>query len=281
MNPPPPVRAAAFFGRTIEVDADPTDLTPTRQAPHALGYQAPRSGKSVRIAGCANVGEAELICGELGAAGVPAVTVNQYTANLGPYAGGSQVEVHVAVEDAEHAAEVLARLPGPKDLEPLPEPPDGSADFATDDGITVPLAVVAELMTAQEMMDASATLGSARVRTYLPALAPRRKGAEGPPPVFRVRVAEEDLSRARAVLAEVEDVEEPRCPRCAAWRVQRQGTWLSWLLDFFRPEGVAQGVQAFVCLRCGERFTWGSPRGAFEVVAPSNDSPPTGQRRQQ
>jgi hypothetical protein len=257
------------------VESDPLGADREPATPPILGYHAPRSGRTVSLVRCANAAEAELICGELGAAGVPAVTVNQYTANLGPYAGGSQVEVHVAVEDADHAAEVLARLPGPKDLEPAPEPPDGSADFATDDqGGTVPLAVVAEFGTVQEMMDASAALGSAKVRTYLPALVPRRKDTEGPPPVFRVRVAEEDLTRARAVLAEDEDADEPRCPRCAAWRVHRKSNLLSWFLDFFRPEGSADGVQTFVCLRCGEQFTWGNPKGTFEVVAPRDGDRP-------
>jgi hypothetical protein len=251
------------------VETDPSGGNREPATPPILGYQAPRSGKTVSVASCANSGEAELVCGELSAAGVPAVTVNHYTANLGPYSGGSQVEVQVALEDLGRAREVLARLPGPNDLEPAPEPADGSADFAADDtGATVPLAVVAELPTAQEMMDASAALGSAKVRTYLPDLVPRRRDAGAPPPVFRVRVAADDLARARAVLSEAEDADEPRCPRCAAWRVHRKSNLLSWFLDFFRPEGSADGVQTFVCLRCGEHFAWGNPKGTFEVVPP-------------
>jgi hypothetical protein len=166
---------------------------------------------------------------------------------------------------------VLARLPGPNDLEPAPEPADGSADFAADDtGARVPLAVVAEFATAQEMMDASAALGAAKVRTYLPDLVPRQREAAAAPPVFRVRVAEDDLPRARRVLSEADEDEadEPRCPRCAAWRVHRKSNLLSWFLDFFRPEGAADGVQTFVCLRCGEHFAWGNPKGTFEVVPP-------------
>src|SRR5205823_14031131 len=85
-----------------------------------LGYQGPRSRKAVTVAWCADAGEAELLCGELHAAGVPASAVNQHTVALGPYAGATQIEVQVPVEDREQAAGVLARLPDRNDVEPEP-----------------------------------------------------------------------------------------------------------------------------------------------------------------
>jgi hypothetical protein len=233
-----------------------------------LGYQGPRSGKTVTVAWCADAGEAELLCGELHAAGVPAAAMNQHTVALGPYGGNSSVEVQVPVEDRDRAAGVLARLPDRSAVEPEPEPADGSAEFATDgQGVRVPLAVVAEFATAQEMLEAAAALGSARVPMYLPNLVPRKQAAEATPPVFRVRVAEGDLTRARQVLEESPDPDEPRCPRCASWRVHRQGGGLlGWLRSWFGGGENARGVQAWQCVRCGHAFTWGNPRAHFEVV---------------
>jgi hypothetical protein len=241
------------------------------QPPPRLDYMTPRSGKTVTVAFCAHSGEAELVCGELRDAGVPAVAVNHHAVALGPYSGGSQVEVQVPVEDMDRAAQVLARLPDRNDVVPEPEHADGSADFATgEQGARVALAVVAEFATAQEMHDASAALGSARVRTFLPNLVPRPADAAGaPPPVFRVRVTVEDLSRARAVLEEDGDPDEPRCPQCASWRVHRQGgSFFGWLREIFVGGGSADGVKNFQCLRCNLRFAWGNPRGTFEVVVP-------------
>jgi hypothetical protein len=220
------------------------------------------------VASCADAGEAELVCGELRSAGVPAVALNQHTAALGPYGGGSVIAVRVPVEDGDRAAEVMARLPDRGDAEPEPEPADGSADFATDEsGARVALAVVATYATSREMLEAAAALGSARVKTYLPNLMPRDPTREGPAPAFRVRVAREDLARAEDVLGELDDLDEPRCPQCASWRVHPQGGGLLAVLRaIFGGGGHRDGVQRMECLRCGHRFAWGNPTGAFEVV---------------
>jgi hypothetical protein len=236
--------------------------------PPPLDYATPRSGRTVTVAFCADSGEAELVCGELRAAGVPAAAVNHHTVALGAYSGGSQVEVQVPVEDRDRAARVLARLPDRNDVVPEPEPADGSADFATDEhGARGALLVVGEFATAQEMLEASAALGSAHVRTYLPNLVPRTEGAADSPPVFRVRVGADDAPRARAVLDEDADPDEPRCPRCASWRLHRQGgSILSWLREMFVGGGSADGVKSFQCLRCKHHFAWGNPRGTFQVI---------------
>jgi len=233
-----------------------------------LGYQTPRSGRMFTVASCADAGEAELVCGELRSAGIPAVALNQHTAALGPYAGGSHVEVRVPVEDRDRAAEVMSRLPDRADLEPEPEPSDGSADFATDDsGARVALAVVATYPTSRQMLEAAAALGSARVKSYLPNLVPRDPARDGPPPIFRVQVAQEHLRRAQALLEELDDPDEPRCPQCASWRVHPQGgSLLSWIVGLFGGGGVADGVKRMQCLSCGHPFAWGNPSGTFEVV---------------
>jgi hypothetical protein len=242
-----------------------------------LAYQVPRSGRAVTVAFCADGVEAELLCTELNAAGVPAAAVNEHAAAALSGYGLVRVEVQVAEEDRERAAEVLARLPGRHDVEPADEPPDGSADYTTDDsGARVPLTVAAEYATAQEMLEASAALGSARVQTFLPDLVPRRRVDAGddsadtarPPPRYRVRVLAEDLPRARRVLEQTDeggDDDEPRCPQCASWRVHRQGGSLfAWVFDLFGRG--ADGVRTYQCLRCGHHFTWGNPKGTFEVL---------------
>lgn len=134
----------------------------------------------VTIAWCADATEAELLCGALRDAGVPNAAVNQYTAALGPYSGGSQIEVQVPVEDRERAAEVLGLLFDRNDVDPEPEPADGSADFAIDEqGLRFPLVIVAEFATAREMLHASAhsaRRGCARTcPTSLPASATSRR----------------------------------------------------------------------------------------------------------
>jgi hypothetical protein len=250
---------------------------PTSPDPHPLAYHAQRSGRTVTVAWCADLGEAELVCSALRGSNVPAAVFNQHTAALGPYAGGSRIQVKVPVEDGAAAAEVLARLPWLHDVEPEPEPADGSAEFAVDDrGGRVALAVVGEFASAQDMLGASAALGSVRIRAYLPNLVPRDLDAHGPPPPFRVRVAKEDLSRARSVLEESAEPDEPRCPKCGAWRVHRHGRGLvAWLAGLFVPTESADGVQALECLRCGHRFAWGNPKGTFEVVVrPDGTTPP-------
>ena len=223
------------------MSADTTGNDPQFRDPPVLAYQGQRSGKAMTVAFCADAGEAELICGELRATGIPAASVNHHTVALGPYSGGSQIDVQVPVEDYVRAAEVVARLAEPHDLEPEHEPPDGSADVAIDEhGNRVALLVVGEYATALEMLDAS-----------------------------------EDVACARSVLSEALDSDEPRCPKCGAWRVHRHGSGLlAWLASLFGPGESADGVQALECLRCGHRFTWGNPKGTFEVVHPAPSAPP-------
>jgi hypothetical protein len=209
--------------------------------------------------------EAELLCNELRANGVPAAAVNEnIVSTLQGYVGVIRVEVQVAVEDRERAAEVLARLPGRNDVDPADEPADGSADFTTDPtGARVPLAVAVEYGTAQEMLEASAALGSARIQTFLPDLVPRRPtagdDADRPPPRFRVRVPAEDLARARRVLEESEEDDgggggdDPRCPKCASWRVYGSSPGvLGSILRLLAGGGAER--KTWQCLRCGVRW---------------------------
>jgi hypothetical protein len=255
----------------IAKPAPPADKEPS-PAP-ILGYQTSRSGRGVTVAWCADAMEAELLCNELNANGVLAVTANEHVVSaLQGYVGFVRVEVQVAVEDRDRAAAVLARLPGRNDVEPAEEPADGSADFTTDEsGARLPLAVVAEYPTAQEMLEASAVLGSVRVQTFLPDLVPRYPapdpdtadpdaGAQRPPPLFRVRVLEDDLPRARRVLEESDgaddagEEDDPRCPKCASWRVHGSTPGIvGSIVRMLTGGGGARG-RTWECLRC--RFKW-------------------------
>jgi hypothetical protein len=260
-------------------DTDNSNVAPTESPAPApvLGYHVPRSGKLVSVASCGDAAEAQMVASALAAAGIPSAVVNEHTNALGGYVGRTWVEVHVGVEDRDRAAALVSEIRSGDAFVPEDDPPDGSADIAADaDGTRVPLAVAATFETARDMYDAAAVLGAARIPTYLPNLLPRgpRPGgaqaeAQGRPPAFKVRVTEDDLPRARALLEEAEeDEDEPRCPRCGSWRVHREGgSFLYWLKDLF-VGGRADGVRALECLACGHRFPWGSPRGTFEVVVP-------------
>ena len=243
---------------------------PQAPAP-VLSYQAPRTGKTMTVAWCADLTEAEQVCDELRRAGVPAALVNQHTAALGPYAGGSRIEIQVMADDRRLAAEVLARLTWLHELEPESEPRDGSADFTTDgNGNRSPLAVAAAYGTVQEMLDAAAALAAVKLRTFLPDLVPHRDAdTDAPPPVFKVRVRAEELGRAKAVLDELGaegDESDLRCPKCASWRVHRHAPGLlAWLKSWLGAKDDRGGGERFACIRC--HYQWENPR-AFEVVAP-------------
>src|SRR5436190_8406400 len=92
--------------------------------PPVLGYQAPRSGKTARVATCADAAEGQVLVGELAGYGIPAAIINEHTSALGPWGGNAVVKVEVALEDAERALEIINQLRRGEDLEPE-EPADG------------------------------------------------------------------------------------------------------------------------------------------------------------
>ena len=176
---------------------------------------------------------------------------------LSLYAGGwTSVELHVRKEDAARAAAVLARYADDSDLEPAEDWQDAPPPL-DDAGRPIALAAAAAYEGARRMRDAATVLAAARVQFYLPMLAPRGDRPKGEGARFVLRVAEEDLERARAVLENAEEEagheDEPRCPRCSAWRVHpvRSGGLL-------RGIGQALGLskplpfegEGFECLAC-------------------------------
>jgi hypothetical protein len=197
-----------------------------RPAVPVLSYQTPGAiGAMVRVGRYANSEEAELRASALAAEGIPSQVLNANVNSLGiPYAGFADVELHVRQEDARRAAEVLACDAAEDDLEPQ-EPSPTDPTLTDDDGNELHLIPLVAFDSVRLMRDAQTVLSSARIRTYPPALAPRGARPPGQGARFILRVAEDDLERARRVLTEAdadaasEDENEGRCPRCRSWRI--------------------------------------------------------------
>lgn len=221
-------------------------------APPVLSYATPAGEEAAlaTVARCASTAEAELCVGELADAGIPAHVLNQHTSGLGPYSGGSEVEVQVRRQDAARAAEVLALVTS-DDVEPADEPPTP----VDETGAPVPLAVAAAYDHPSLLRDAVTHLAAASVEAFPPRLVPRGDRPAGEGKRFLLRVREDDLDRARAVLADAEgdagDDEEPRCPQCRAWRVYKisPGFWRD-LFGLGRKPGEPE---QYLCLACKYR----------------------------
>jgi hypothetical protein len=107
------------------------------------------------------------------------------------------------------------------DVEPA-ENPDDAPPPVDAQGRSLRLVPAVAFDSVRLMRDAQTVLSSARILSFLPALVPRGDRPPGQGKRFVLRVCQEDLERAKAVLEEVEseaDDEEPRCPRCKSWRV--------------------------------------------------------------
>jgi hypothetical protein len=242
-------------------------------AVNVLSYAQPVPGRTVAVCFCANEAEAELRSGELDAAGIPSQVVNtNVTATFGPYIGGSRIEVHVMQGDVERAAEVLKKRAAGADDELEPEQgPDGSdvleapPPTVDDEGEPVNLAEAAVYDNPRLMREAAVLLESARVSCWLPRLVPRGDKPAGRGRRFVVRVRDEDVGRARAVLAEAEeearDSEEPRCPKCASWQVAPVGQfWQSVWRKFLGGRGTGAAGPQMECLQCRHRWPAGQGR---------------------
>jgi hypothetical protein len=121
---------------------------------------------------------------------------------------------------------------------------------------------VGEFDTAREMYDCAATLGSVRIEPILPNLVRRPEDAAPSGRKFVVRVLEEDLGRAKRILAEAkdesEDEDEPRCPACASWHVGKRVDGLFATLARWFGAGRSAADPSppgkWECYRCHHRF---------------------------
>lgn len=232
--------------------------TPPPPARIVLSYQAPALTSAVTVRQCADVMEAQLCANELAAHGIEYHLLNQNVNALGwPYSGLSSVEVQVREQDAPLARQLLARFEAnPLDV----EPEEGSADERTladpsGEGLLVSAGAFDD---PRRMYDAAATLGAARIDSFLPTLVPRGDRPRGSGRRFVIRVRESDLDRAREVLSrasadEEDDDDEPRCPACGSWRVAPAPRPWPGLMKFLL--GAAhRGPRELECLRCKHRW---------------------------
>jgi hypothetical protein len=187
-----------------------------------LSYAAPERGGMVRLTTFSSDAEAEMRAAELRSAGIPAQVFNKNLNSLGMlYSGLWPVELHVPSSDVERANTVLA-LDTRDDLEPIEQ--DDSAPVTDDEGNPLTLSTAAAFESVGLLRDAQTVLAAGHVRSYLPAMALRGDRPPGEGKRFILRVADEDLERARRLLSETDerdddDEEECRCPKCHAWRV--------------------------------------------------------------
>jgi hypothetical protein len=113
------------------------------------------------------------------------------------------------------------------------------------------LAIVGTYDSFREMRDAQTVLASGRIRAFVPPMAPRGDRPAGVGKRFILRVAEADLNRAKALLADEaqDDSDEPRCPKCGSWRILQPQSIMG---DLAALVGLGHERQ-FECLACHYR----------------------------
>ena len=202
-----------------------TDPMPGSDLPAAapvLPYATPMFGHLVKLASFGTADEAELNAAELAAEGIRGQVFNAKVNALGlPYTGFTDVELHVAAEDVERAAAVLAR--NADDLEPQ-EPQSSDAPQFDQRGKPMRLVTAAAFDNVRLLRDAHTILSAARLRCFLPTLVPRGNAPPGQGNRFILRIAEEDADQARALLNDADaGDDEPRCPHCKSSRIYPVG----------------------------------------------------------
>jgi hypothetical protein len=153
------------------------------------------------------------------------------------------VELFVARADAERAMQVLSR-PELDDLEPAEDDDSPQVDQQGR-----PLAEVAAYESVRDLRDAETILASAEVVAYPPKLVPRGNRPHGQGNRFVLRVAEDDLELARQLLIEEaeEDQNEPRCPKCGAWRVRPISSFFKEIASAFGPPQRPREMECEAC----------------------------------
>jgi hypothetical protein len=136
--------------------------------------------------------------------------------------GFNKVELMVSADDAERAAEIISRTTT-EDLEPIPMPLGAPAPT---DEQGHPIVPIGEYASLRELRDAQTVLASADIVGYAPPMGPRGEQPPGQGKRFVLRVTENEVERAKALLEDEaqEDADEPRCPQCGSWRtVEHEG----------------------------------------------------------
>jgi hypothetical protein len=182
------------------------------EAKPVLSYRAPKSDGLVRLGKYTDQIPAELDAAALAEEGIPAQVFGANVGSLGMiYQGFNSVELHVRAEDFERAARILARVAS-QELEPVDAGPTADEEGRA-------LLPAGAFEDSRSLYDAQAVLASASIRSFPPVLIPRGDKPPGEGARFILRVIAEDLPRAKALLRDDPDSDDPRCPKCGSWRV--------------------------------------------------------------
>jgi hypothetical protein len=199
----------------------------------------------VKLVTCGTANEAELIAAVLAAEGIQAQV---FGANINAvdwfWQVFNDVDLLVQEREAQRAHETLSRASN-DDVEPAEEPA-GSMPPSDEQGkLLVP---VGAFDNVRNLRDAQTVLASARIDAYAPRLVLRGDRTAGVGKRFILRVAEEDLEKARSLLVEEaeENRDEPRCPRCGSWRVTRRTSFPMHLADLVGLAGPGE-IQCDSC----------------------------------
>src|SRR3984957_1326548 len=186
----------------------------------------------MKVGRYASVDEANIYAAALTASGIESQI---FGSNANAWTGLqnlSFVELFVAKADGARAREILSH-PEMDDVEPVED--DENSPKADEQGR--PLVPLAAYENIRDLRDAMTVLASGEVTAFAPKLMPRGDRPAGQGNRFILRVAEDDLEVAQSLLAEEaeEDQDEPRCPKCGAWRVHAVSTFFKEIASAFGP----------------------------------------------
>jgi len=220
-----------------EPTSDVKPSTPRRGGPAPAGW--------IKLVTCGTANEAELIAAVLWAHGIQS---HVFGTNINSvdwlWQVFNDVDLIVQETDLERAKEALSRA-SLDDVEPAEEPADAPPPT---DSKGRPLVPVAAFDNRMDLRDAQTLLASERIAAYAPRLVLRGDRPAGTGNRFILRVTEENLEKARSLLAEqtAEERDQPRCPRCGSWRVMVRKSILS---ELARVTGLG-GPDECICLSC-------------------------------
>lgn len=229
----------------------PPLAAPAPAAP-ILSYLSSIPGGAMTVGRYTSAIEAALPSSELAAEGIPNHLLNANINALGAhFASFTAVELQVHESDAARAREILERI-NADDLEPAAVTAGPPLD---EKGEPMRVLAAGAFERVREMRDAQTVLASAGIAAFPPALVRRGDLPAGTGRRFVLRVHEEDLERARALLSETElegiEDDDPRCPKCHSWRIYPVSNLIGKILSLFAiappPENLTD------CLACGYR----------------------------
>lgn len=230
-----------------------SQLPPVR--PPVLPYQPSLPTSAVTIRQFRQIYEAQLFANELATHGIDYYVMNQNTNDvMGTYVGFTFVELQVREQDVERATAVLANLElNPLEVEPAEATdPDQPLPNPAGNGMLVSAAA---FDNPRSLFDAAATLGAARIESFLPTLVARGNRPAGVGKRFILRVMQDDVEQAKGLLDQAAEEEskddEPRCPQCGSFRVMPLPQVRARLINFLLGR---QTPQIMECLRCQQRW---------------------------